>query len=113
MTIQALGLMNKAFGACVLFTNQLLSAVDGSGVILAGFCVMLAVSLLFIPMRGMAIWHGMDSLSDFTAQATYKGKYSSSRRRSSGSGSFSKGSDSNARYRANTWAKRSKTNVRF
>ena len=113
MTIQALGIMKTAFSACVTWTNQLLSAVDGSGVILAAFCIMLVVSLLFIPMRGVAIWRGMDPLSDFTVQATYKGKFSSARRRSNGNGKFSKGSDANAKHRANTWAQRSRTNVRF
>lgn len=113
MTIQALGIMKTAFSACVTWVNQLFSAVDGSGVILAAFCIMLVVSLLFIPMRGMAIYRGMSSLSDFTAQATYKGKFSSPGRKSNGSGAFSKGSDANARHRANTWAQRSKTNIRF
>ena len=100
MTIQALGIMKTAFSACVTWTNQLLSAVDGSGVILAGFCIMLVVSLLFIPMRGMAIYNGMSSLNDFTAQTTYRGKYSNSRSIPKG-GKFQKGSHANFDYRAN------------
>ena len=125
MTIQALGIMKTAFSACVVWTNQLLSAVDGGGVILAGFCIVLVVSLLFIPMRGVAIWRGMDSLSDFTIQATYRGKYNTPRKIKNGYGRFSKGSTMNAdhrvrsstapsaKHRLNKWARDSKTNVRF
>lgn len=113
MTIDALEIVKTAFTACVVWTTQLFAAIDGSGVVLAAFCITLVVNLLFIPMRGMAVWRGMDSLSDFTAQATYSGKYSSPRKNKNGSGRFSKGSDANAKHRAQIWAKATKTNVRF
>ena len=125
MTLEALEIMKTAFTACVVWTNQLFSALDASGVILAAFCITLVVNLLFIPMRGVAVWRGMESLSDFTAQATYKPKHLKPRKDKSGYGRFSKGSTMNAYYRVesltrpsaksrlNKWAKETGTNVRF
>lgn len=89
MTIKALEIMKTAFSACVVWTNQLFAAIEGSGVVLAAFCITLVISLLFIPMRGVAISRGMSSLSDFTAQATYKGKYTSPSKGKNGTGRFS------------------------
>lgn len=55
MTIQSLEIMKTAFAACVTWANQLFEAVDGGGVVLAAFCIVLVIGLLFIPMRGNAI----------------------------------------------------------
>lgn len=112
MTIKALGIIKTAFSACVIWVNQLFSAVDGSGVVLAAFCIVLVIGLLFIPMRGAAVVRGMSSLSDFTAQATHQGKFSKPRK-SAPNGRYVKGSDSYSKARLNSWAKGTKTNVRF
>ena len=113
MTVAALGIVKDAFSACVIWTNQLFSAVDGSGVVLAGFCIVLVVSLLFIPMRGMAVWRGMDSLSDFSSQATYKGKFSKSRKSFAKQGTFVKGSDKNAKQRLRIHYLNNGKNIKF
>lgn len=113
MTIQSLEIMKTAFSACITWTNQLFSAVDGSGVVLAAFCIVLVVGVLFVPMRGIAIWRGMDSLSDFTAQATYSGKFSKGRKPSASNGRFIKGTDANAKHRLNINSRANGRSVRF
>lgn len=76
MAIEALGIMKTVFSACVGWINQLFSALDASGVVLAGFCIMLVVNLLFIPLRGGGLVASFDTFSDFNKGMIHKGKYS-------------------------------------
>lgn len=86
MTIKALEIMKTAFEACVSWTTQLLSATGGDGVVLAAFCIVLTIGLLFIPMRGGNLVAGWDTVRDFNMGVIHKGKHSS--------GSWKKGSRS-------------------
>lgn len=52
MVEQFLGEFKNVFAKCAEWTAQLIDAVGGGGVILAAFCVVLAIGLLFLPMRG-------------------------------------------------------------
>lgn len=77
MVVQALGIINTAFTACVGWTNQLLSAVDGAGVILAAFCITLVIGCLFMPLRGGNVVASWNTFRDFNMGVIHKGKYSS------------------------------------
>lgn len=52
MVEQILPLFEIVFAKCAEWTSMLLDAVGGKGVLLAAFSVVLAISLLFLPMRG-------------------------------------------------------------
>lgn len=77
MVVKSLGIINTAFSACVDWTNQLLTAVDGNGVILAAFCITLVVGALFMPLRGGNVVSSWDSVRDFNVGIIHKGKYES------------------------------------
>lgn len=57
------------FGQCAAWTQQLFDAVGGTGVVLAAFCICLAIGLLFMPMRGR-----MGATSFVTDYQSYKRK---------------------------------------
>lgn len=76
MVEQFLNEFKNVFAKCAEWTAQLIDAVGGGGVVLAAFCIVLAISLLFIPLRGSGLVVGFDSFNDFTKSVTYKGKYS-------------------------------------
>lgn len=76
MVEQLLPFFENIFSNCAEWTSKLLDAVGGKGVVLAAFCIVLAISLLIIPMRGPGLAHSLEGFSDFTKQVTYKGKYS-------------------------------------
>lgn len=42
------------FRQCAIWVDQLLDSVDGSGVVMAAFLIVLVIGLLFLPMRGNA-----------------------------------------------------------
>lgn len=52
MVEQIFGLFVMVFGKCAEWTNNLIDAVGMGGIILAAFCIVITVSLLFMPMRG-------------------------------------------------------------
>lgn len=52
MVEQILPYFEQIFASCAAWTSSLLEAVGGKGVVLAAFSVVLAISLLFLPMRG-------------------------------------------------------------
>lgn len=67
MVEQILPLFETIFSKCAEWTTKLLDAVGGSGVVLAAFCIVLAISLLFLPMRGR-----MGAVSFFSDYKKYK-----------------------------------------
>lgn len=73
MVNQALILLKTVFENCVLWFGQLLAAVDGAGVLIAAFIIVLTVSLFLMPLRGGGIT--VDGFRDFTSQATYSASY--------------------------------------
>lgn len=52
MVEQILPYFEEIFASCAAWTSSLLDAVGGKGVVLAAFSIVLAISLLFLPMRG-------------------------------------------------------------
>ena len=77
----------QIFERCATWTNQLLTAVGGKGVVISVFILVLVVGMLFIPMRGGRLFADFDTTSDFvktkinTKQKigfSYSGKKSSS-----------------------------------
>lgn len=78
MVISVLSWFQTIFYTCALWAEQILNAVDGAGVVLAAFCVVLVIGLLFIPMRGRNLVTSFDSLKDFAAGSTHKKSKSSS-----------------------------------
>lgn len=55
---------------CAVWTDQLLTAVDGAGVVLAAFCIVLVIGLLFIPMRG----NGMTNIVSYSKNVIHQKK---------------------------------------
>lgn len=72
MVNQALILLKTVFENCVLWFGRLLAAVDGAGVLIAAFIIVLTVSLFLMPLRGGGIT--VDGFRDFTNQITYTPK---------------------------------------
>lgn len=65
------------FSYCAVWTDQLLTATGGKGVVIAGFAVALIIGLLFIPLRGRASSGGFADYSKneiSSAVDIYKGK---------------------------------------
>lgn len=67
MVEQILPYFRDIFVACATWTQQLLDKIGGTGVVMAAFCVVLAISLLFLPMRGR-----MGATSFVSDYQTYK-----------------------------------------
>lgn len=67
MVEQILPYFKDIFAACAGWTQQLLDRVGGTGVVMAAFCIVLAISLLFLPMRGR-----MGATSFVSDYQTYK-----------------------------------------
>lgn len=76
MVSKALLLMKTVFESCVEWFGQLLDAVDGAGLLIAAFIVVLVVSLFLMPLRGGGVTVG--GFQDFVNQATYTPRYTSS-----------------------------------
>lgn len=102
MVLQALEMMKLVFASCADWTNQLLTATAGSGIILSVFCIVMIIGVLFMPLRGGKVLPSYDSLSDFASQATYRGKFSKNAKKPNYSkmGKFEKG-NRNARIERN------------
>lgn len=66
---QIFGLFVMVFGKCAEWTNSLVDAVGMGGIILAAFCIVITVSLLFMPMRGR-----MGATSFISDYKSYKNK---------------------------------------
>lgn len=67
MVEQVLPLFETAFTKCAEWTTELLDAVGGAGVVISAFCIVLAIGLLFLPMRGR-----MGAVSFFSDYKKYK-----------------------------------------
>ena len=75
MVLEALKIMESAFWACADWTNQLFTVTGGGSIVLAAFCIVVIVGVLFMPLRGGNILPSYSSVSDFVAQTTYRGKF--------------------------------------
>lgn len=71
--IQILELFEDIFSKCVQWTGQLFSAIGGVGVVVAGFIIVLVVSLFLMPLRGGGVT--TDGVYDFTQNVTHRPKY--------------------------------------
>lgn len=70
MTVQALSLFKTIFSKCAEWTTELFDAVGGAGVVTSAFCIVLAIGLLFLPMRGRM---GADSfVNDYQQYSRHK-----------------------------------------
>lgn len=80
MVVQALNVIRSAFQACTSWVSQLFGAVDGAGVVLAAICIVISISLLFMPIRGIGV--NVGALHDYAFQAVHqpKSKYGSGKR---------------------------------
>lgn len=78
MVGKALNLIKVVFVNCADWTDKLLDAVDGKGVVMAAFMIVLVISLLFMPLRGSM----MSSFSDFDRQFIHKRRKSSGKKSS-------------------------------
>lgn len=65
------------FSKCAEWTDSLLTAISGKGVVLGVFLIVLVIGLLFIPMRGGNLVTDWSTFRDFNASMIHKGKYSS------------------------------------
>lgn len=71
--IQILELFEDIFSKCVQWTGQLFSAIGGVGIVVAGFIIVLVVSLFLMPLRGGGVTP--DGVYDFTQNVTHRPKY--------------------------------------
>lgn len=74
MVAQALVMMETVFGAVVGWFTDLMTAVEGSNFVIAGFMIVLVVGVLFIPLRGSALGAIGDGISDLTQNTIHKEK---------------------------------------
>lgn len=79
MVEQFLNEFKNVFAKCAEWTAQLIDAVGGGGVVLAAFTVVLAIALLFIPMRGR-----MGAISFVSDYQSYSRKKDSEYRKQNG-----------------------------
>ena len=77
MIYDSLNIIKTAVSACVNWTNQLFAATGGGGIVLAAFCIVLIIGLLFIPLRGGNIVADWSTVRDFNMGVIHKGKYQS------------------------------------
>lgn len=100
MVEKALLLFKDIFYHCATWTNSLLDAVGGKGVVLAAFVIVLVIGLLFIPMRGGNLVADWSTFRDFNMSAMHKGKYQGGKKLGTRStvykGKFEKGNRSSA-----------------
>lgn len=68
MARQFLYYMTDIFEACADWTTQLLDAVGGTGIVISAFVLIMVVSVLFIPLRGSAIY----GFTDYTKNSMHK-----------------------------------------
>ena len=73
---EILQLFINAFTHCVAWTNSLLSAVDGVGLVISGLLIVLVVSLIIIPLRGARLSDGFraKNFADMVRNTTHKPK---------------------------------------
>jgi len=76
MVERVLPLFTEIFSKCASWTSSLLGAVGGKGVLLAAFSLVLAITLLFLPMRGR-----MGATSFVSDYQVYKNKKEAADRR--------------------------------
>lgn len=63
-----LSLIEKVFVKCADWTFRLFDSIDGSGVVLAAFILIIVISTLFLPLRGSAI----SGFTDYTKNSMHK-----------------------------------------
>lgn len=63
-----LSLIENVFSKCGEWTYRLLNAIDGTGIVLAAFVLIIVVSMLFLPLRGSAI----SGFTDYTKNSMHK-----------------------------------------
>lgn len=68
MVINFLNRIELVFYKCALWTDQLLNAVGGKGVVIAALMFVFAISLFLIPVRGSAI----SGFTDYTKNSIHK-----------------------------------------
>lgn len=75
MVIEALDLCKDAIIACLGWFDAIMTQIDGLGVIVAAFIVVLTVTMFLLPLRGGGIGT-FDYIADLTGQAIYNDKHS-------------------------------------
>lgn len=74
MVAQALSLMETVFGAVIGWFTDIMDSIEGSGILLAAFMIVLVVSVLFIPLRGNGLGSIGSGVSDFSQHVMHKEK---------------------------------------
>lgn len=82
MVINALNMCKDAIVACLGWFDQIMTQIDGLGIVVAAFLVVLIVTMLLLPLRGGGVG-GLDYISDLTGQtiynSTHHGKYANTK----------------------------------
>lgn len=74
------------FERCASWTNSLLGAVGGKGIVISVFILVLVIGMLFIPMRGSRLFNDYQVTSDYVKSKVNKKRaigFSSSNKKSS------------------------------